>query len=161
MASGMFARFAEDVAAREFAASVGAPGQRVPWTGESQGDGAYAYETGDGVGYQPLAELLIGSGIRISEALALRFGHVDLEHDAIRVIGQRDREGDETRATKGKRFRSVLGAPQLPSDGEPSLQASSRPPPVRTGRRSGPGSPRWTQRRGNAVPTARAEHAPP
>ena len=63
--------------------------------------------------YRPLAELLIGSGLRISEALALRFGHVDLEHGVIRVYGQRDRQGEETKATKGKRFRSVQIGPSL------------------------------------------------
>src|ERR687898_1231133 len=63
--------------------------------------------------YRPLAELLIGSGLRISEALALRFGHLDLEHGVIRVYGQRDRQGEETKATKGKRFRSVQIGPSL------------------------------------------------
>ena len=63
--------------------------------------------------YRPLAELLIGSGLRISEALALRFGHLDLQHGVIRVYGQRDREGEQTKATKGKRFRSVQIGPSL------------------------------------------------
>ena len=63
--------------------------------------------------YRPLAELLIGSGLRISEALALRFGHLDLEHGVIRVYGQRGRQGEATKATKGKRFRSVQIGPAL------------------------------------------------
>jgi integrase len=38
-----------------------------------------------------------------------------LEHGVIRVYGQRDRQGDETKATKGKRFRSVQVGPALAS----------------------------------------------
>jgi integrase len=62
--------------------------------------------------YRPLADLL-GSGLRISEALALRFGHLDFEHGVIRVYGQRDRQGDATKSTKGKRFRSAQIGPSL------------------------------------------------
>ena len=38
---------------------------------------------------------------------------LDLENGVIRVYGQRDREGKETKATKGKRFRSVQIGPTL------------------------------------------------
>jgi integrase len=63
--------------------------------------------------YRPLARLLIGSGVRISEALALRFGNLDLEHGLLRVYVQRGRESYESQPTKGKRFRSVRIGPAL------------------------------------------------
>jgi integrase len=63
--------------------------------------------------YRPLARLLIGSGVRISEALALLFGHLELEHGVIRVYAQRERKGHASRPTKGKRFRSVQIGPAL------------------------------------------------
>jgi integrase len=99
--------------------------------------------------YRPLAELLIGSGLRISEALALRFGHLDLEHGVIRVYGQRARDSDETKATKGKRFRSVQIGPTLArSIGQMQAERSAGaddwlflcPPPLR-GRYSGRTAP--------------------
>lgn len=62
---------------------------------------------------QLLARLLIGSGVRISEALALRFGHQDAEFGVIRVYAQRGRESDKSEPTKGKRFRSVQIGPTL------------------------------------------------
>ena len=61
--------------------------------------------------YRPLAELLIGSGMRISEALALRWDDVDFERQVIRVYRSAKREGDG--ATKGKRFRAVQVGPGL------------------------------------------------
>jgi integrase len=63
--------------------------------------------------YRPLAELLIGTGARISEALALTWPDVDLEQAIVRVQRQRARHGDTTRPTKGKRSRTVLIGPRL------------------------------------------------
>ncbi|MGH2946933.1 MAG: tyrosine-type recombinase/integrase [Solirubrobacteraceae bacterium] len=63
--------------------------------------------------YRPLAELLIGTGARISEALALTWPDIDLEHGAIRVCRQRARHGDATSQTKGLRLRTVLIGPRL------------------------------------------------
>jgi hypothetical protein len=40
-------RFADATPAREFAASVDAPGRRAPWSAGSLGDGVYRYETGE------------------------------------------------------------------------------------------------------------------
>ena len=58
--------------------------------------------------YRPLAELLIGSGLRISEALALRVGDLELEdtrrHDRRLPLAQ-ERRG--VGSTKSDRFRSV------------------------------------------------------
>ncbi|HEX5980971.1 MAG TPA: tyrosine-type recombinase/integrase, partial [Thermoleophilaceae bacterium] len=61
--------------------------------------------------YRPLAELLIGSGTRISEALALRWDDVDFERRVLRVYRSDKREGEGS--TKGKRFRSVQVGPGL------------------------------------------------
>ena len=61
--------------------------------------------------YRPLAELLIGSGMRISEALALRWDDVDFRGGVVRVYRSAKREGEGS--TKGKRFRSVQVGPEL------------------------------------------------
>ena len=63
--------------------------------------------------YRSLAQFLIGSGARISEALAIRFGHLDLDQGAVRIYGQRGRDGGDAQPTKGKRFRSVQIGPGL------------------------------------------------
>jgi integrase len=57
--------------------------------------------------YELLARTLIGTGARISEALALQFRHVDLDVGAVTIYGQRESTGTGLRPTKGKRFRSV------------------------------------------------------
>jgi integrase len=44
--------------------------------------------------YRPLAELLIGSGMRISEALGVRWDDVDFERQVIRVYRSARRDGD-------------------------------------------------------------------
>jgi integrase len=61
--------------------------------------------------YRPLAKLLIGSGMRISEALALRWDDVDFRRRVIRVY--RSAKSDGEGSTKGKRFRSVEIGPAL------------------------------------------------
>ena len=63
--------------------------------------------------YRPLAEFLIGTGARISEAVATRWADVDLEEGVARIYRQRERDSRDTRPTKGKRFRSVQMGPRL------------------------------------------------
>jgi len=63
--------------------------------------------------YRPLAELLIGSGLRISEALALRVGDLDLEATGGSIIVYRSRKKDTVGSTKSDRFRSVEIGPGL------------------------------------------------
>lgn len=56
--------------------------------------------------YQPLAELLIATGMRVSEALGLRWDDLDFANKVIRVHRQRTTEGAIAH-TKSRRFRSV------------------------------------------------------
>ncbi len=64
--------------------------------------------------YRPLAELLIGSGLRISEALALRVGDLELEDKGGMIVVYRSRKRGETvGSTKSDRFRSVEIGPSL------------------------------------------------
>jgi integrase len=42
--------------------------------------------------YRPLAELLIGSGLRISEALALRIGDLELDDSGGAIVVYRSRK---------------------------------------------------------------------
>jgi integrase len=70
-----------------------------------------AYLDGCEPAYRPLAELLIATGLRISEALALSWNDVDFENGAIRVLRSGKRDGDGS--TKGDRFRSVDFGPRL------------------------------------------------
>ncbi|HWF56022.1 MAG TPA: tyrosine-type recombinase/integrase [Solirubrobacteraceae bacterium] len=63
--------------------------------------------------YRPLAELLIGSGLRISEALALRVGDLELEDTRGAIVVYRSSKGDAVGSTKSDRFRSVEIGPGL------------------------------------------------
>ena len=63
--------------------------------------------------YQPLAQLLIGAGAPISEALALTWRDIDLEHGTVQIQRQRARHGDDTRQPKTKHARTVLIGPRL------------------------------------------------
>ena len=63
--------------------------------------------------YRPLAEFLIGTGTRVSEAIATCWADVDLDEGVVRIHRQRARHATATRATKGKRFRSVQMGPRL------------------------------------------------
>jgi hypothetical protein len=65
--------------------------------------------------YRPLAELLIGGGLRISEALALRIGDLELEGTGGAMIVYRSRKGPAVGSTKSDRFRSVEIGPGLSS----------------------------------------------
>jgi integrase len=62
---------------------------------------------------RPLAALLIGTGARISEALALTWNDIDLDHGLVHIRRQRPRHGTTPRPTKGKRQRSILIGPRL------------------------------------------------
>jgi integrase len=58
--------------------------------------------------YRPLAELLIGSGLRISEGLALRISDLELEDSGGLIVVYRSRKKKRTvGSTKSDRFRSV------------------------------------------------------
>jgi integrase len=63
--------------------------------------------------YRPLAELLIGSGLRVSEALGLRVGDVELEPTGGMIVVYRSRKRDAVGSTKSDRFRSVEIGPRL------------------------------------------------
>jgi integrase len=65
--------------------------------------------------YRPLAELLVGSGLRISEALALRIGDLELEETGGAIVVYRSRKGSAVGSTKSDRFRSVEIGPGLSS----------------------------------------------
>jgi integrase len=72
-----------------------------------------AYLDGCASYYVLLARFLIGTGARISEALGLRFGDIDVDACVVRIHRQRDRDGDAAKPTKGKRFRGVQIGPEL------------------------------------------------
>jgi integrase len=63
------------------------------------------------VAYRPLAEVLLGTGLRISEALALEWGDVDWRSSAVVVV--RARKRNMTGSTKGDRARRVEIGPRL------------------------------------------------
>jgi integrase len=63
--------------------------------------------------YRPLAELLIGSGLRISEALALRVSDLELEETGGAVVVYRSRKSGAVGSAKSDRFRSVEIGPGL------------------------------------------------
>src|SRR3954465_14010364 len=61
--------------------------------------------------YRPLAETLIATGLRISEALALTWDDIEFVSRTLRVLRSRKAEGRGS--TKGDRFRSVDFGPRL------------------------------------------------
>ena len=61
--------------------------------------------------YRPLAEVLIATGLRISEALALTWSDVDWDARTLRIVRSRKREGSGS--TKGDRSRSVDFGPRI------------------------------------------------
>jgi integrase len=63
--------------------------------------------------YRPLARFLIGTGARVSEALAIQFRHLSLDQGVAHIYRQRRRDGSGSQPTKGKRFRSVQIGPTL------------------------------------------------
>ena len=72
--------------------------------------------------YRPLASFLIGTGTRISEALDVRFRHLDVEQGVVRIYRQQGRRGDTSQPTKGKRFRSVQIGPRCVGADRPELR---------------------------------------
>jgi integrase len=63
--------------------------------------------------YRPLAKLLIGTGLRISEALALRVSDLELEDSGGTVVVYRSQKSDAIGSTKSDRFRCVEIGPAL------------------------------------------------
>jgi integrase len=63
--------------------------------------------------YRPLAKVLIGSGLRISEALGLRVSDLQLEESGGVIVVYRSRKKDAIGSTKSDRFRSVEIGPSL------------------------------------------------
>ena len=63
--------------------------------------------------YRPLAELLIGSGLRISEALALKVSDLELGAQGGVIVVYRSRKQGTIGSTKSDRFRSVEIGPGL------------------------------------------------
>jgi integrase len=57
--------------------------------------------------YRPLAEVLIGAGLRISEALALKIGDLELEDTGGVIVVYRSSKRDGVGSTKSDRFRPV------------------------------------------------------
>lgn len=57
--------------------------------------------------YRPLAELLLASGLRISEALALRVGDLELEDSGGMIVVYRSQKQGSLGSTKSDRFRAV------------------------------------------------------
>jgi integrase len=71
------------------------------------------YIEGCAAHYRALAEFLIGTGARVSEAVATRWPDLDLDQGVVRIYRQRSRSAEGTTMTKGKRFRSVQIGPRL------------------------------------------------
>ncbi|MGH2831998.1 MAG: tyrosine-type recombinase/integrase [Solirubrobacteraceae bacterium] len=63
--------------------------------------------------YRPVAELLVGSGVRISEAIALQLGDLELEESGGVIVVYRSRKKRKVGSTKSDRFRSVEIGPSL------------------------------------------------
>ena len=63
--------------------------------------------------YRALGELLIGSGLRISEALALQIGDLELEDSGGVIVVYRSRKKGKVGSTKSDRFGSVEIGPGL------------------------------------------------
>lgn len=62
--------------------------------------------------YRPLAETLIGTGMRISEAIALTAADVDLRSHAV-IVSRSAKDGGRIGSTKSDRFRRVEIGPAL------------------------------------------------
>ena len=70
------------------------------------------YTAGASEPYRPLAETLIGTGMRISEALALQVGDVDVRGRAI-IVSRSFKDDGSVGSTKNDRFRRVEIGPGL------------------------------------------------
>jgi integrase len=62
--------------------------------------------------YRPLAEMLIGAGLRIGEAIALEWRYIDWDGSAVQIT-RAAKDGGEIGTPKGDRSRTVLLAPYL------------------------------------------------
>jgi len=65
--------------------------------------------------YRPLAEMLLGAGLRISEALALTFGDLELEATGGTILVHRSAKPGGIGSTKSDRFRGVEVGRELAS----------------------------------------------
>jgi integrase len=63
--------------------------------------------------FRPLAEVLIGAGLRISEALPLRIGDLELEDSGGAIVVYRSSKKKSVGSTKSDRFRAVEIGPGL------------------------------------------------
>ena len=108
--------------------------------------------------YRPLAELLIGTGARISEALALTWPDLDLEQSIVHIHRQQPRRGDSTRQPKGKRSRTVLIGPRLTDALNAHRDTAHRPATSPTGCSSARARPAAATR--NRPATTRRAAAP-
>jgi integrase len=63
--------------------------------------------------YRPLAQVLIGAGLRISEALALKARDLELEDSGGVIVVYRSRKKSSVGSTKSDRFRAVEIGPGL------------------------------------------------
>jgi hypothetical protein len=82
--------------------------------------------------YRPLAEFLIGTGARVSEAVATRSADVDLEEGIVRIYRQRERDASATRATKVASMRADECAQLCPGSESAALDPAR--PGASTGR---------------------------
>ena len=77
--------------------------------------------------YRPVAELLIGSGLRISEALALRVGDLELESTGGMIVVYRSgKRGEAVGSTKSDRLLRILGL-----SANEAAEVAARPMPAR------------------------------
>lgn len=109
--------------------------------------------------YRPLAALLIGTGARVSEAIALQLADVDLDAGTARIHKQRGRGAPlELHATKGRTFRTVAIGPGLArvlgdmlalraEHGQPDGGWLFVCPPARRGRHAGRAEPQPPHRK--------------
>ena len=121
-----------------------------------------------GTAYRPIAELLIGTGARISEALALTWPDLDLDQGTVHIHRQQARGGEGTRPPKGQTLTDGADRPSAHRCAErpPRHRArqtslavrlpATHPRPLRAAARHGPAQP---QNRPRVAPT-RARQRP-
>ena len=105
--------------------------------------------------YRPLAELLIGTGARISEALALTWPDIDLDHGTVQIQRQRARHGDGTAPDQGQ---ACPHRPDRPAPHRHTARATATPPTRQTVSPTGCSSAH--DQAGAATPTAHPRSPP-
>jgi integrase len=63
--------------------------------------------------YRALARFLLATGVRVSEAIAVRVSDLNLDERYVKIVRQRERDGSDTVPTKGKNFRRVYFGPEF------------------------------------------------